>query len=419
MPDMSATDSNATDSNATDSNAMDTTDTTQAELLGLALAIADPDHPTKVDTSTWAASVLATDDRIDADQQSTFARADWQRCADRGIFRLLVPPASGGNGGTVANALLTLEGLGHGCRDNGLAYAIASQVLSTQIALAEHGSADQRDTWLGPMLRGEVFGAFAMTEPNSGSDAYAMETTAVEAADGGYVLNGHKAYITFGSICDVSIVFAITDPDAGTWGISAFVVPTATSGVERVGNRDKMGMRTTPFGDLRYTDVHVPASAVLGRVGAGASIFNSVLQIERAFVFATQVGTMQRQLDEAIAYTHARTQGGQPISRHQAVAHRIAEMKREHETARLFVYRAALAYVSGTGFTMSAALAKLVASEAGVAGAMAAADLHGAKGYVSEFGVERNLRDAIGGLVYSGTSDIQRNIVARLLGVGS
>ena len=166
------------------------------------------------------------------------------------------------------------------------------------------------------------------------------------------------------------------------------------------------------------TDVAVPADALIGREGAGASIFNAVLQVERSFVFATQVGAMERQLEDSIAYARTREQGGRPIGEYQAVAHRIADMKQRHETARLHLYRAALASVSGHDLAMSAALTKLTASETGLDAALAAAQVHGAKGYVSEFEVERDLRDAVGGLVYSGTSDIQRNIIARLLGVG-
>ena len=272
--------------------------------------------------------------------------------------------------------------------------------------------------WLEPLLDGSALGAFAMTEPAVGSDAYAITSRADRRPDGSYVINGHKAYITFGSRCDMVIVFASTSPDAGAWGLSAFIVPTDLPGVERVGNRDKMGMRTTPFGDIVLTDVSVPASALLGREGAGASIFNSVVQFERAFVFATQVGAMQRQLDDSVEYARTREQGGRPIAQHQVIAHRLVDMRQRHDTARLFVYRAALAAVTGTDGPIAAAMAKLVGSDTGIDAAMAAVSIHGAAGYVSEFEVERDLRDAIGGLVYSGTSDIQRNIIARLMGVG-
>ncbi|HSM65199.1 MAG TPA: acyl-CoA dehydrogenase family protein [Ilumatobacteraceae bacterium] len=387
-------------------------------LLAIARAMADLHHPIKTEIAEWAATELATHDRVDADLRSQFASDDWKRCAERGIHGVMVPTELGGSGADLATTLLTLEGLGQGCRDNGLAFAIGSQILSTQETIVRFGSEDQQREWIPPLIAGDVLGAFAMTEPGSGSDAYSLTTTAERRDDGSYVLNGHKAYLTLGSRCAFVIVFASTKPGAGAWGLSTFLVPTDLDGVERLENRDKMGMRTTPFGDITLTDVVVPDSALIGREGAGASIFNAVLQVERSFVFATQVGAMERQLDAAVAYAREREQGGVPIGDHQAVSHRIADMKQRHETARLMLYRAALASVTGRDVAMSAALAKLTASEAGLDAALAASMVHGAKGYVSEFEVERDLRDAIGGLVYSGTSDIQRNIIARLLGLG-
>lgn len=389
------------------------------ELLALAGAQADGDHPTMAAVRDWAADALGNHDRVEADVVSAFAADDWRRCAEHGVFRTTVPAEFGGTYTDLATSLLTLEGLGQGCRDNGLAFAIGSQMLSTQEALVRFGDDTQRARWLEPLLAGDAIGAFAVTEPEAGSDAYSLTTRAAPQSDGSYVLNGHKAYITLGSCCDVVIVFASTDPDAGRWGLSAFVVPTDLDGVERLANRDKMGMRTTPFGDLRFTDVALPSGSLLGRPGAGASIFNAVLQVERAFVFATQIGAMRRQLDDAVEYAKTRVQGGRPIGDYQAVAHRIADMKQQHETARLFLYRAALAVVIGHDVAMTAALSKLVGSDAGIAASLASVSVHGAIGYVSEFEIERDVRDAVGGLVYSGTSDIQRNIVARLLGVGT
>ncbi|MFK8025632.1 MAG: acyl-CoA dehydrogenase family protein, partial [Ilumatobacter sp.] len=343
-----------------------------AELLAAAEAMADLTHPVKVATSNWASEYLAAHDRVEADHGSAFAADDWKRIADRGIFGVLVPEDMGGADLPLAEALLTLEGLGHGCRDNGLAFAAGSQILSTQESLVRFGTEAQRERWLRPLLSGDALGAFAMTEPDSGSDAYSLTTRADPQPDGSFVLNGNKAYITLGSRCDMVIVFARTDPDAGPWGLTAFVVPTDAEGVVREPNAQKMGMRTTPFGDISLHDVHLPADAVLGRVGAGSSIFNAVLLTERSFVFLTQVGAMERQLEQSIAYAKTRQQGGQPIGKYQAVSHRIAEMKQHHETARLFAYKAAIARITGRGDTIAAALSKTVASEAGIEAATSA-----------------------------------------------
>ena len=389
------------------------------ELAGLAIdAICDLDHPVKAATSEWARGALSRHDMVAADRESTFARDDWRACAERGIHGLLVDPAYGGRGADLFTALLTLEGLGHGCPDNGLTFAIASQIVSTQVAIDRFGSDEQKRRWLPGLCDGSLLGAFAITEPESGSDAHALAATAIEQPDGTFVLNGTKAHITLGSLADVVVVFASTDPDVGRWGLSAFIVPTGLDGVVLAGNREKMGMRTTPFGNIELHDAVVPADALIARQGAGASIFTATLEAERGFVFATQIGMMQRQLEATIEYASTRMQGGRPIGEHQAVSHRIADMKVRHETARLFLYRTALAVARGESATLAAAMSKLVASETALANGLDAGLNHGAAGYVTEHEIERDVRDAVGGLVYSGTSDIQRNIVSRLLGVG-
>ena len=390
---------------------------TDAELLALARAMTDLDHPVKREAADWAAAELGQADLVDADHRSVFAIDDWRRCADRGIHRLMVPEEHGGLGADRATTLLTLEGLGYGCTDNGLTFALASQIVSSQVTLVRFATDEQRERWLPGLLNGSMFAALAMTEPGSGSDAFSLQATATKQADGTYVLNGHKAYLTFGPVADLCIAFASTRPEAGSWGVSAFLVPMDLPGVVQGPLREKMGMRTTPFGDIEFRDVVLPADALLSREGAGASIFSAVLDIERAYVFAPQIGAMERQLHDATAYALEREQGGQPIARYQAVSHRLVAMKERHEHCRLLLYRAAMADVTGRGMSLAASLAKIATADAGIASSVDAALLHGAKGYVSEFEIERQLRDAVGGLVYSGTTDVLRNIVARHLGV--
>ncbi len=380
-------------------------------------ALLDPDHELKVETAKWAAAELATRDRVEADRDSLFSEEDWRRCAERGVQGLIVPEAYGGQGRDHLTASLVLEGLGYGCRDNGLSYAVASQIVSTQVALETFGTEDQKAEWLPGLCDGTSRAAFAMTELESGSDAFAMTSRARRTASG-YELSGYKAFITLAPRCDLILAFASTDPDAGKWGISAFVFPADTQGVTLHPNREKMGLRTTPFGDIELADVAVPESARLGPEGAGASIFTSAMDTERALVFATQVGAMERTLEAVVEFARSRTQSGRPIGEFQGVSHRIAEMKVRHETARLFLYKTALLLDRGRPSSIAAAMTKLVASEAAVASAMDASTIFGARGYVSQFEVERELRDALGGLSYSGTSEIQRNVIARLLGVG-
>jgi alkylation response protein AidB-like acyl-CoA dehydrogenase len=379
--------------------------------------LSDLSHPIKTATSHWASAALAST-LTEREPHSTFSYDDWRACADYGIQSLLVPKSMGGSGADLGTTLLTLEGLGHGCRDNGLTFGMCAQMFTVQNSLVRFGSEQQRARWLPPMMSGKAFGSFCISEPESGSDAFALTTTA-EKVDGGYRLNGVKAHITLGPIADVMVVFATTNPAAKRWGVTAFLVDTKTPGVTPGENMEKMGVRTTPFGQTVFDNAFVPDADLLGPVGAGASIFSSVLDEERAFMFVSQLGAAQRVLEQTIERAKTRKQFGQPIGSFQAVAHRIAAMKLNHETARLLMYKCAILLVQQKSFTTEAALTKLHISEMAAENAMHAIQIHGASGYITETGIEREMRDAIGGLVYSGTSDMMRNIVARMSGLNS
>ena len=352
----------------------------------------------------------------DADRSSTLDGEGWKKIAEAGILGAAFPERYGGRGLDDITAVVMLEALGYGCRDNGLTYAVNSQIWAVQLPLLEFGTDEQKDTWLPQLIRGEVIGASAMTEPSAGSDAYSLRSTA-KRVDGGYVLNGGKSYVTLGPICDVAIVFAKTDPDLGQWGISAFVVDSSTKGFHRPGSTTKMGLRTAPFGEIVLEDCHVPESALLGREGAGASIFNYFIEWERGLLLASQVGAMARQLDDTVEYVRTREQYGQPVGKFQSVSNRVADMRLRVELARMILYKVAWMKHTGQSASMESALAKMYLSESFVESSLAAIRNHGAIGYLTDFGVERELRDGIGGLIYSGTSDIQRMIVARLMGL--
>ena len=384
-------------------------------------ALCDPRHPIKMEAAKWATEELSAGvtnaDHARRDQQNEFWSAGWSACAKKGFLGLSVPEAYGGSGTDIITTLLQLEGLGYGCRDNGLTFGVVSQMWSIQTAIAGFASAELAGEWLPRLVSGEAIGAFAITEPETGSDTFSLQTTAVKN-EYGYVLDGQKAHLTFGSIADVVMVFAATNPEAGRWGISGFLVPTNAPGVVLGENVQKLGTRTTPYGHISFAGVQVSESDRVGAEGAGASIFSASMNAERAYVFAAQLGAMERQLDDAVRYATERRQFGKPIGDFQAVSHRIADMKVRFETARALLYKSAITHASGRPPTMSAAIAKVVSSEAAVASGLDAIMVHGANGYTSEFGVERDFRDAVGGLIYSGTTDIQRNIIARLLGLG-
>ena len=392
-------------------------------------ALVDLDHPIKRKAQEWALAELADPGLIQRDEQCRFWPEGWRKAVEFGITGLLVDPALGGSGVDVFTALLTFEGLGYGCADAGLVFGLSTQVWTMQPLIERFGTEEQKQRYLPGMCDGSLKGSFCITEAGSGSDSFAMSTTfealgeTVEATgDAGpgsgprYRLNGTKSYVTMGPEADVFIVFATSDPALGQWGVSVFLIDAANPGLSVGPNRAKMGLRTTPFADVTFTDCEVGPEAVLGSIGSGASIFSHAMEAERAFVLAGQIGAMERQLDEAVAYSRRREQFGTPIGDFQAVGHRLADMKLRHDNARLQLYRAAILEAQGRPSMEAAALAKIQASEAAVASSIDAVLTHGATGYVTEFGVERDLRNVAGGVVYGGTSDVQRNIVARMLG---
>lgn len=373
-------------------------------------AMLDLEHPRKLAAAKWAAKTLGG-------RNDKFDRQLWKKAADFGVLGLQSPEEFGGTDVSTIEALLTFEGIGLGCEDTGFVFALASQVFAMQKALVRSGSDLQKSTWLPKLCAGEAVGSFAMSEPDVGSDTAAIATMATQLDDGSFRLDGTKAWVTLGPVCDVIIVFATTDRSLGRWGITAFVVAADLAGVECGPTERKSGLHSCPFSNIRFDGCVVPAEAVLGAVGAGAGVFSAAVEAERAFLYAAQLGVMERTLNKTVARAQTRTQFGQTIGGFQAVSHRIAEMKLRHEASRLLVYKAAALHDRGESVTMAAALAKLQTSEAAVESALDAVRVHGAEGYTEAAGIEIELRDAVGGLAYSGTSDIQRNIVARFLGV--
>jgi len=355
-------------------------------------------------------------DVIERDRAEIFPRDLWRKCADFGILGLPFPERYGGAEADVMTTMLTMEGLGYGSRDNGLIFAMNAQMWSVQMPIWTHGSEAQKERYLPGLCSGEIIGAHGMSEPGSGSDAYSLRTRA-ERCDGGYLLNGTKTFVTNAPVADLALVFANVDPNKGMWGITAFLVERGTPGFTISKPMQKMGLRTALMGELIFQDCFVPVESRLGPEGIGARIFNSSMEWERSCILASHVGAMQRQLETAIQYARDRTQFGQPIGKFQSVANRIVDMKVRLETARLLLYKVAWLKQTGQPAVMEAALAKLYLSECFIQSGLDAIRTHGGYGYMTEFEVERDLRDAIGGALYSGTSDIQRTIIARLLGL--
>ena len=350
------------------------------------------------------------------DHEGKFSWESWKKCAEINIQGLPIPEEYGGAGSDIMTTILAMEGLGYGCEDNGLIFALNSHMWSCEIPILEFGTDAQKQKYLPKLCKGELIGGHAMTEADSGSDAFSLKATAVRRDDT-YVLNGNKMFITNAPIADVLIVFALTGEHAGFGGISAFLVEKGTPGLFISEDFDKMGLRTVPVGYLILEDCVVPAENLLGREGAGAAIFNSEMEWERSCLFACHVGAMQRILEKCIDYAKQRRQFGQPIGKFQGVSHKIADMKVRIELAKLMLYKIGWLKMRGARGNLEATIAKVFVSDAFVKTCMDAIQIHGGNGYMKEYPFERYLRDSIASTIYSGTNEIQKNIIANWLGL--
>lgn len=372
-------------------------------------ALLDLEHPRKSEAAAFARRL--------GPGNGAFDRAQWQSAAAFGVQGMNLPTQYGGSGVSTVDALLTFEGLGLGADDYGLVFSLSAQVFSFQSAIVSAGSAEQLERWLPGFADGSIIGGFAMTEPDVGSNTAAIETTAVLLDDSSYRIDGTKAWVTLGPVADLFLVFATVDASLGRWGITTFLVPADTPGLTVGPSIEKLGLGSCPFCEITLDGCVVPADAMLGGRGAGASIFANAVNAERAFLYASQLGAMERTIGHTIDRARHRSQFGKPIGAFQSVSNRIAEMKLRHEASRLLVYKAAMLADAGRDVTLAASLAKLMVSETAVDSVVDAMQIYGAEGYTSAAGIGDELMAAIGGLNYSGTSDIQRNIVSGLLGV--
>lgn len=355
-------------------------------------------------------------DLVKREDAGEFPMGLWQACAKFGILGLPVPDEYGGAGTDVMTTALVMEALGYGCQDNGLLFSLNAQMWSVEHPLVTFGTPEQKRAYLPGLVSGDIIGGHALTEPGSGSDALHMRTRA-ERRGAHYLVNGTKQFITNAPVADVLLVYGYVAGSTGLGGLSAFLVDAKTPGLTVSASFDKMGLRTSPIGEIALTDCVVPVTSRLGPEGAAMAIFNSSMEWERSCLFASSVGAMRRQLETCVAYARTRKQFGQPIGKFQAVAARIADMYVRLEASRLLVYRGAWLKQQGKSAPAEAAAAKLFTSEAWVRSSQDAIQVHGATGYMKEAGIERDLRDATAGTIYSGTSEIQRVLIARMLGL--
>jgi alkylation response protein AidB-like acyl-CoA dehydrogenase len=348
------------------------------------------------------------------ERAGAFWTEGYRRCGRFGLTALPMPREYGGRGASIPVTVASLEGAGFGCADTGLIFALGASLWTVTLPILEFGTEAQKRRWLPGLCDGSIVGANAASEPEAGSDIFSLQTSARRDGDG-WLLNGRKVWITAAPVAGLFLIFATTDPARGPLGITAFLVPRDTPGLRVAREIPKMGLRTAPMGEVVLEHCVLPADALLGREGRGARIFQRALEWERGAILAPVVGAMRRQLERCCEHARRRRQFGQPIGRFQAVAHRLAEMALRLQTCRPLVYAFARARAAGRDATLEASLAKWHISECFVQNSLDAVRTFGASGYAVESGVERDLRDGVGGVIFSGTNDIQKNIIAQSL----
>ncbi|MEO6444494.1 MAG: acyl-CoA dehydrogenase family protein [Gemmatimonadaceae bacterium] len=369
------------------------------------------------DTIIKFARERLNEDMITRDREQRFSRERWKACGEMGLQGLPVPEALGGSGFDPLTTVMALDAFGYGCTDNGLVFAVCAHLLSCVVPLWRFGNEAQQARYLPRLCDGTLVGVHAITEPDSGSDSFAMRTRAVRDGDD-WRINGTKTFISNGPEADVIIVFAITDPAKGYHGgVTAFLLERGTPGFTASRKIEKMGLRTAPFGELSFDDVRVSDAAILGGLGGGSAIFTHAMDWERTCLFAAHVGQMQRILERGVHYARTRKQFGKAISKFQGVSHKLADFRVQLEAARLLTYRAATRLDRTRGVALDAAMAKLFVSESLVRGALDVLQIFAGYGYATEYEIEREVRDAIGSRIYSGTSDMQRNTIAAWMGL--
>lgn len=333
------------------------------------------------------------------------------RLGQEGVFRHAVPKEWGGFGNRFADLLTAHEQLGYACRDPGLILAVNAHLWGALFPLLRFGSEAQKRSWLSDLIAGIRIGGHAITEPQGGSDLSAI-TTRATPCDEGYVIDGEKRYITNAPIADLLIVYARLEK-----GVSAFLLQRNDPGLHCTAH-PVAACRSAAMGEVILNDCWIPADRLLGRPGTGLMLIQGALEWERAFIFAGIAGTMRWQLERVIAFSRERRAGAAHLGRHQAISHRIADMATRLDTVRLWLRECARLADEGQRITLASAQTKLVAAEAFLASSLDAVHILGAQGLEEAAGVAEWINDAAAGRLFSGSSEIQKNLIAALLGTG-
>jgi clorobiocin biosynthesis protein CloN3 len=351
-----------------------------------------------------------------AEPDGVAGKDSWLAAAELGLTGLCLPTEHGGGGLGALDTALCLEAFCAGGADTGFAFGIAAHLLACGTVLADHAGDPVRAELLRGLASGSVIAANAMTEDGAGSDLSRLATTAVADADS-YVLNGTKSFVSNAPLADVFITYAATAPGAGYLGLSAFAVPRSLPGLRIGAPLAKMGLTGCAAAQVEFTDCRVPRRYLLGSENQGSGVFQRSMTWERACLPAIYLGAMEVQLAQCVDHARSRKQFGRSIGSFQAISHRLATMKLRLESSRLLLYRACWSLDQGRSAVEEAALAKTAVAEAAVANALDAVQVFGARGYLAADGIGQQLQNALPLNIFSGTTEIQREVVARGLGL--
>jgi alkylation response protein AidB-like acyl-CoA dehydrogenase len=356
-----------------------------------------------------------SDDIEARDQAMRFSRSDWDCCGGFGLAGLPVPVEYGGYGTDMVTTMVAFDALGYACRDNGLIFSIGAHLWSCVMTVLRFGSPEQKQRYLPGLAAGTLIGAHAMTEPGTGSDAFAARTTA-EPAGGGWLLNGEKTFITNAPVADVFVTFAVSTLRRGPFGLTCFLADASAPGLKVGPAIPKMGLRTSPMASVSFRDCFVPASSVLGTPGMGMAIFNAAIHLERAYILASTLGTMQRQIERSALAWRGQPPDGRSRPERDLVPDRLGGMAARSHGSRLVGYDLAHRMDRGRTGPEESALVKVMLSEAFLDNSRDAWDNESALGPWPTGDSERELRDALASRIYSGTNEILRDIIARDIG---
>jgi alkylation response protein AidB-like acyl-CoA dehydrogenase len=370
-----------------------------------------PEQKAFYDATVQVARDVIAPGAADRDRDGRFDRTVWDGLGKAGLLGLVIPEEYGGAGASIIDTCIANEALAYGGHDAGLNLSLGAHWVIGTVPIWLHGSEELKRRWLPGLCSGELIGAWASTEPEAGSDAAALRTTAVRDGDD-WIITGSKIFITNGPVADVCTVLAKTSER----GASAFVIDTRTPGFVVGRELDKLGCRSSPTSEIHLDAVRVPHSCMLGAQDEALwRIAFECFDWERTVMIAGSVGGMQAGLENAIAYAKQREQFGRPIAHHQVIAHKLADMKINVEVCRTAVYRAAWLKQQGMEHAMEASIAKALVGKLSVENALEAVQIHGGYGYIKDFPAERSLRDAKLVAIGGGTTEIQKMIISRLL----